>query len=775
MILNIAHAASCDTGRWQNKKMSWEDFLDDLREPVRTSETIAEYLAMTKDEQGKIKDVGGFVGGYLIGGRRRKDTVKFRQLVCLDVDFGSVDTWLAFRLIGYAGAMYSTHKHTPEDPRLRILFPLNRPATPEEYECVARIVAGWLGIDDFDDTTYQPERLMYYPSAAKDGEYLFDQAEGPVINIEDTLAELADWTDPTTWPMSEKAASKLKDRTRAAKAEDPTEKEGIVGAFCRAFTITEAIERFIPNVYSEADDGRFTFAGGSTGGGLVVYGDKFAYSHHNTDPCGDRLVNAFDMVRLHLYGEQDESAKEGTPASKMPSFQAMGELAAGIPEVKREITSRPKGDHADDFDDYWEDELQLDKNGKIRPTIHNVNLIVTRAPEFRGAFGYNEFEHREVALRALPWERGGGVYPRALEDVDDSELRMWLEYEYGVKASGAISDGLLISVRRNKFHPVRDYLERLEWDGVERLDRLFIERFDIEDTTYARAVTRKTLVAAVARIYQPGVKFDYALTLVGGQGIGKSSTLEALGGAWFSDSLNSINGKEALEQLQGSWIIELGELAGLRRAEVDAVKHFISQRKDRYRVAYGKRVEEFPRQCIFLGTTNENDFLRDVSGNRRWWVLTCRAQEIQCEQLDREQVAQIWAEAKHRYQAGETLYLDRELEAVAREIQDQHLEKDDRAGMIGEYLERLLPKGWEDRDPGSRRVWLEGTETGTEARQFVSTAEIWVECLGKNIADMKRPDSLEIGRIMKSFREWIPISPRRVKHYGKVRCYEKST
>lgn len=777
MILNIAHAATCASGRWQNKKMTWEDFLDDLREPVRTPETIAEYLAMTKDEQGKIKDVGGFVGGYLIGGRRRKDTVKFRQLVCLDVDHGSVDTWLAFRLIGFAGAMYSTHKHTPEDPRLRILVPLNRPASPEEYECVARVIAGWLGIDDFDDTTYQPSRLMYYPSAAKDGEFLFDQTEGPFVNVDDTLAELPDWTDPTTWPMSDREAAKRKEHARADKAEDPTAKEGIVGAFCRAFPISEAIARFIPEVYTEATEGRYTFAGGSTAGGLVTYNDLFAYSHHATDPCGDRLVNAFDMVRLHLFGHEDDSAKEGTTASRMPSFQKMGELAAELPEVKREIR-RPTAS-ADDFEDegweYWEDLLQLDKNGKIRPTIHNVHLILTEAPEFARAFGFNDFEKREVATKPLPWHRGGGAYPRELTDVDDAELRRYLEKEYGIKSGTAISDGLLIAVHENKFHPVRRYLEALEWDGVPRLDTLFINRFDVEDTPYARAVTRKALVAAVARIFSPGCKYDYALTLVGGQGLGKSSTFEALGGAWFSDSLSSINGKDALEQLQGAWIIELGELASLRRAEVDAVKHFITQRKDRYRVAYGKRVEEFPRQCVFFATTNERDFLRDVTGNRRWWVLDCRAEEMQCEPMTREEVNQVWAEAVARYQEGEALYLPKDLDKVAKEIQDDHLEKDDRAGIIGEYLDRKLPTNWDELDPQQRRIWLEGTAEGEVVRTQVSAAEIWVECLGKNAADMKRPDSLELGRIMKSFRDWSPVTPRRVKHYGTVRAFARKS
>jgi predicted P-loop ATPase len=317
----------------------------------------------------------------------------------------------------------------------------------------------------------------------------------------------------------------------------------------------------------------------------------------------------------------------------------------------------------------------------------------------------------------------------------------------------------------------------LEWDGVERLDTLFIRLFGADDTDYTRAITRKSFAAAVARIYQPGIKYDYIVVIIGDQGVGKSSTLKAMGGDWFSDSVTTLTGKEALESIQGAWLIELGELAGLRRAEVDAVKHFVSKTEDRYRVAYGKRIEHFPRRCVFFGTTNEEDFLRDVTGNRRFWVMNCKGRVGVTpfyDYMSKTTVAQLWAEAKERYARGEKLYLEDDLEGVARAIQDKHLEKDERSGLIREYLERKLPKNWDTLEPYSRRQWLkEEDNVGTVERGSVCILEIWTECLGKAPEDITRRDSMDIGRVMKTFRDWTPAPAARVKWYGAQKMYTK--
>lgn len=793
ITLDIATASTRRAAKWQNKRATWQDIVNTLSQTERTPETIKQYFSYTKDRQDEIKDVGGFVGGYLREGRRKKGHVDYRQIVSLDVDFGDLDLWINYGLLEYAGCMYTTHKHRPEAPRFRIVFPLDRKVSPDEYEAIARVVANWLGIDDFDDTTYQPTRLMYYPSTSKDGEFVFNYSDGPIMNADEVLAELPDWHDPTTWPVSSRERNAIR-ASKADKVEDPEDKDGIVGAFCRAYAMHEAISEFLDDVYTpceELGEDRYSLIGASTSGGLVIYDDKLAYSHHATDVTSGKLCNVFDLVRLHKFGDLDEKVKSDTGITKLPSYKAMANFAGRLAPVKKEIVrQRRERTTADEYDelesdarekattDEWIAELETEgKQGKIKNTINNVVLILQNDDNLKGCFGFNEFEQRETAIKALPWDKNVSRYPRPLCDADDAELRLYLERCYEVTSKGQITDGLTVVVKGNSYHPVRDYLDAVTWDGEERLDALFINLFGAPDTPYTRAVTRKAFTAAVSRIYNPGCKYDYVLVLVGDQGIGKSTTLAKMGGEWFSDSVPTLVGKEALESIQGSWLIELGELAGLRKAEVDAVKHFISKREDRYRVAYGKRVEHFPRRCVFFGTTNEEDFLRDVTGNRRFWVVNCKGGKNRLDfktYLTPVIVAQLWAEAKERLAQGEPLYLAEDgLEEEARVIQDKHLEKDERSGLITEYLDRLLPTNWDDLDTYQRRNWLADEKNeGTEERRDVCILEIWAECLGKDPNSITRRDSIELGRIMKTVKGWRPYGGViRFKHYGVQKAF----
>lgn len=789
--IDIAVANTARAAKWQNKRTTWADLVETLRETERTSETLKQYFSYSKDKQGEIKDVGGFVGGYLREGRRRNGYVEYRQLVALDVDYGALDVWEVFTMLDVAGLMYTTHKHTPAEPRLRIVFPLDRKVNADEYEAIARVVANWLGIDNFDDTTYQPTRLMYYPSTAKDGEYLYDFADAPFMCADDVLAELPNWQDPTTWPVSSRVKDAVK-TSRADKVEDPHDKEGIVGAFCRAFPMYDALAEFLDEVYTPCEElgqDRYSYVDGSTSGGLIVYDNKLAYSHHSTDIAGGKLCNAFDLVRLHKFADLDEKSKT-EDVTRLPSYKAMADFASKLKAVKREIINHRRHD-ATDYDDLaeasrevaeaddWIEELETEKSGTVKNTINNVVLILSNDTNLKERYGFNEFEQRETATKALPWDRGNVKYPRPLADSDDAELRLYLERAYGITGKGQITDGLTIVVRANSYHPVRDYLDALEWDGTERLDTLFIDVFGAKDSAYMRAVTRKAFTAAVSRIYNPGCKFDYVTVILGEQGIGKSTTLARMGGDWFSDSVTTLTGKEALESIQGSWLIELGELAGLRKAEVDAVKHFVSKKEDRFRVAYGKRIEHFPRRCVFFGTTNEEDFLRDVTGNRRFWVVNTKGGTPTLdwkEYLTEVTVSQLWAEAKQRLTDGEALYLDSEgLESEARSIQDKHLEKDERVGLVDEYLERLLPTNWDDLDTYARRQWLaDDKNTGTVERTTVCSLEIWAECLEKDPNSITRRDSYEISRILKSLKDWTPYGGSvRVKNYGKQKIFDK--
>lgn len=787
--LNIAIGKSRFDTHWKNKTMTWPELLNRLRDTTRTYETVEEYKAMKKDDQGRIKDIGGFVGGHLENGRRVKGSVKNRSLVTLDVDYADSTFWDDFTLLyDCAAALYSTHKHTPKSPRLRLIIPLSRPVTPEQYEAIARRIAEQLDIELFDDTTFQPSRLMYWPSTPKDGAYVFETQKGSILDPQEILSTYDDWSDVSYWPESSR--SKQKRKSLKDKQEDPTEKKGAIGAFCRTYTMHEAIEKFLSDVYEPCDiEDRYTYINGSTSAGLVVYDDKYAYSNHSTDPAAEQLCNAFDLVRIHKYADLDENVREGTPTSKLPSYKETLKFIEEDTETKKTIVKEGIKTSKDDFkdvdiseyDDSWLESLAVEK-GQVVSSIDNIVTILEHDPALKGIFSYNEFTRTEVALKSMPWREVHNEIDKIVTDNDDSNLRHYLERNYKIIGKEKISDAISVVANRHRYHPIIEYLESCEWDSVERVDTLLVDYLGAEDTPYTRAVTHKTLVAAVARVYEPGCKFDYMLTLSGPQGIGKSTLFDRLGGDWFSDSLTSVQGKEAYEQLQSVWIMEMGELSALKKSEVEATKLFISKREDRYRKSYGKRVEQYPRQNVFIGTTNEKQFLRDDTGGRRFWVvdLVNKAKHNLFDELDKETVKKIWAEAKLYYDLGEELKLDPELEEEARAIQEAHGEDNPLEGLIIQYLDTPLPKDWANMDLYQRRAFLEGDNftapgEGVALREKVCANEIWSEVMGKKPGDLTRYEAGQINKILNRIPGWEKLgnSYKFGKIYGPQRGYRR--
>lgn len=782
--LEIATGNSRKTKTWKNKTIQWSVLLDRLAQETRTPETVAEFKAMSRSQQSDIKDVGGFVGGYCNNGSR--SDIRFRSILCLDADFADGDIWPDWELLyGKAAAVYSTHKHTPEKPRLRLVVPLRRTVSPDEYQAIGRRVAAGLGIDKFDDTSYQPQRMMYWPSVSQDGEYFFRYSDAPLLDPDAVLATYHDWHDVTAWPTSSREAAMPKQTV--SKMADPLEKGGLVGAFCRAYyPIQEAIAAYVP-AYQPCDEpNRYTYTEGSTAAGVVIYeGGKFSYSFHATDPASMQTVNAWDLVRLHTFRDLDADCTPDTPASSRPSYKAMAKLATSDKRVAAQIGTDRAAEAMADFDtptedhpgaENWREKLKVTDKGGIAQTIENVVTILRHDPQFCGCLALNEMDHNIVARRDLPWRKVDGASQWI--DADDAALRYHLEKVYGISSKDKIFDAVNVVASENRFHPVRDYLGGLAWDGVPRVETLLIDYLGAEDTEYTRAVTRKALTAAVARVYRPGCKFDYMLTIRGQQGLGKSALIGKLGGAWFSDSFTTLQGKDAYEQVQGVWIMEVGELAGMRKAEAETIKLYISKQVDRFRPAYGRRLQEFPRQCIFIGTTNETQFLRDSTGNRRFWVVDTpnKPTHDMWTELTPEVIRRIWAEAVQIYLRGEELYLPRELEAAAREIQETYEEENPRAGIVAEYLDRLLPDGWEGMDLYARRSYLEGGAEGRTRRTTVCIMEIWAEALSGNPDKLDRYVIKEIRDIMASLPEWRRSGNKRttIRPYGRQRYYERS-
>jgi hypothetical protein len=308
---------------WKNKQITWSALLQKLKEPRITGETSEEYRKMSKPDRDNKKDVGGFVGGTLKQGRRKAENVANRTLITLDMDEVIVpasEVWSDITTFNdFAAAVYSTHTHTEDHPRLRLVIPVSRPVTPDEYQAISRMLASDLGIDQFDDTTYEPHRLMYWPSISQGAPYFFQVQDGSFLVPETVLDRYIDWTDTSYWPESSRMSIRISSLLK--KQEDPPAKKGVIGAFCRAYSIGEAVAKFLPDVYTPGKTpDRYTFAGGSTSGGVVVYDDKYTYSHHGTDPASGILCNAFDLVRIHKFSELDEKARPDTLVNKLPSF-----------------------------------------------------------------------------------------------------------------------------------------------------------------------------------------------------------------------------------------------------------------------------------------------------------------------------------------------------------------------------------------------------------------------------------------------------------------------
>lgn len=799
----IATAPSRTAKRWKNSTVTWQEFTERLRQPIRTGETAAEYKAMKKAERDIRKDQGGFVGGYLKDGIRKKGHVVERQLVCLDadnipeaVDFPAL---VEKNLDSGAYALYTTHSHTPKAPRFRLIVPLDRPVSEEEYEPIARAIAQKVGINSFDPTTYEACRLMHWPSAARDGEYIEFDTQDPLLTEADKLLQsYKDWRDATAWPISQMETTQH--RQAVKKLGDPREKPGLIGAFCKAYTISQAIKKFLPDVYAPCDgyDNRYTYTAGSTTGGFIVYDDLLAYSHHSTDPISGRDVNAFDLVRLNLYGEQDAQVDEDTPVNKRPSFVAMTSMCQQDEGVKRIQNEELKdalsdklleeGADTDSLD--WLDDLERTKQGKIIANAHNLLLILNNDINMKCSVSKDLFASRLTVRRDLPWREIDTGQTNVWSDSDDSQLRNYLSTTYeGLVGKSIIDDCLTEVAEKGAFHPVRDWLRSLVWDGMPRAETLLIDFLGAPDTPYIREITVKFFKAAIARVFRPGCKFDYCLVMSGPQGIGKSTILNRMGGKWYQDSLSSIKGKDAMEQLQGYWIVEMGEMQAVSKVENEEIKAYISRQTDKFRESYGRRVTEHPRQCVFAATTNDRIFLRDRTGGRRFWIAMCSGEGRKAlAELTPDYAAQCWAELMRLYAEDDTLILSKDAEATATDLQEQHTEGAEKIGLIQNFLDTPIPIDWYDNRPDGktrwtledRRAYFNGTmEEAADVlvdRERVCAMEIWCECFENNARNLRNVDAREINTIMQRMDGWKPYESNsrgklKFKLYGVQRAY----
>ena len=783
-------------GHADTKVMTWQEFLDRLQDPTILHDvTMKRYHALPKAEKDSLKNNGAFAGGVFAPVRknRNRKSLLYRTMVTLDVDEATGDEWDDFTLMHdeWNAAMYTTCSSTPDAPRYRFILPLSRNVDPDEYEAVARMVATWFNIDGTDRHSFMVEHIMYWPTYCCDAPRVFDYQQGTDLDPDYVLSLYGDtdWHErincpQTAWELEHGPRRK----SRSEKMEDPRAKRGIIGDFCRCYSITDAIEKFLSDVYEPTDDPtRFTYRKGSSAKGLVVYDDTFAYSNHATDPCSERECNAFDLVRLHLFGGKDDGREaygEDVDITKQPSYRAMLQLCEEDEDLKKyqaeermqsireefgdltdySFSSAPSDTEASEESDdlSWMTELVYRPNtNELEPLIRNAVLILEHDPLLKGRLVYDEFQQRAVYTGAVPW-RPNAQYGTPWEDDDDANLRGYIENFYNMKGRAAIDDALRIVLTRHRIHPVREYLKGLVWDGVPRVDDLLIRYCGAEDNKYTRAVTRKWMVGAVKRILQPGCKMDYMLMLIGEQGTGKSSIPRILAKEdWFLDSLQKLeSSKDTIERMQGKWIIEVAEFAAVKRSDLDAVKAFVTAQNDTIRFSYGHRATTLNRQCIFFATSNDKTSLNDPTGNRRFWPIFCP--DTDRFKVNRElpgEVDQLWAEAVVRWREGETLYLDDDTEAVAKEMQERAELDSGERGLLEAFLNMPVPEDYYELTLYQQRElyeqFISNEPTGDYLRNAICIIQIRNEMCGDSV-DVIRTGNDSAARALSRRMDAIP-------------------
>lgn len=457
---------------------------------------------------------------------------------------------------------------------------------------------------------------------------------------------------------------------------------------------------------------------------------------------------------------------------------------------------------------HWTSLLHLNEEGALRTTLHNTTLIVGNDVWTKGVMALNEFTH-EVVQRGAPgvkaprrkgaakqplqlegasWQLGDPVNGDLWTEDKDNAIRALLEAPttqggYGIKVPDRdLRAAIDIIARRNAFHPVRERLNGLAWDGVPRLDRLFIDYLGTPDNSYYRDIARLTLTAAVTRVFEPGHKFDFAPILEGSQGKRKSTFIRILAMGWFAElDMNFDDRKQLVEKMQGAIIGEFPELSGMMRSEVHDVKAVITTQSDKVRLAYDKRAREFPRQCIFIGTTNDQRYLKDVTGGRRFWPVFCFiVGEIDTDRLERE-LDQLWAEAVHHYRSMRAaqpcgtlpLYLtdprSKEISKVLQEAARVETADDAELGVITDWLNQPIVTG-DLNSPAEGKL-----------RDKTCLKELWLHALGRPEDRYDDAAARRLGKVMDRVEGWKNTGTtarfgvlKQQKAYRRVKCEVES-
>lgn len=722
--LLVARGFGKNCEEWDTTPVLWGELVAELSVARIMPATMQEYRSANEKQQGKWKDGPGFVGGGFSSAKRSSETSVGRDLLTFDLEHEKaldpatkkmvkVGVLPADILARVAAALpceyflYSTPSHTPDDTRYRVVVPVHRTVTPHEYDGITRFVAEKIGLKFVDKASFSVNQFMYFPAVPRDLALFTIHNKGEWFQADRFIEEVgAIWHLPQMWPGNRSAADKLAAAaTPANEASDP---------FVRAVNmeiggIRNAIETYLSDIY-EQDGCDYTFIGATGTRGLVVYEDKeVAFSFHSSDPANNgHCHNAFDLIRIHKFGHLDADVPAGEDMGVLPSYGNMIRWAdEHIPDYKirmakqrgeeaaqRAANAAAKEESGDP--DAWMSRLAMNSRGNVSATIANFKEIIRSDPNSPFGTAFNLFTCKQVRVN-----KDGTM--QDWEDGDDRRFREYCETTYGIHSEAKCDDGTKIEMDSKEFDPLKDYLNGLVWDGVPRLDRMLIDFMGAKDDWYSQGIARSWMLGGVERGLLPSrvplvtSKFDYMLILKGDQGVGKSTFLKMLVPDinWYTDSVEKLEAdKDTRMTLLGKWIIEIGELAGMNKAEVRHIKTFLSAEKDDFRLPYGRSIVSRPRRCIFSGSSNDIEILRDATGNRRFFVLDVAGYKTAKTPLTPEIVNQLWAEAVWLHKSGVKAEPSDELK---REVAIRNADfevSDEWEAPVLDYLTRRFPQGW---------------------------------------------------------------------------------
>lgn len=402
-------------------------------------------------------------------------------------------------------------------------------------------------------------------------------------------------------------------------------------------------------------------------------------------------------------------------------------------------------------------DLARNERGITCQTINNCMMVLQRDPLLKGAIRKNELSGKIDVVGDLGWNRTSS----SLTDTDVYQIQWYLEKNYGLKHDRNINKAMNIVANENKYHPIREYLEHLRWDGQSRISSLLPKYLGADENTYTKEIMRLLMLAAIHKVYEPGCKFEIMVCLVGGQGAGKSTFFRflAIHDEWFSDDLKRMDDENVYRKLQGHWIIEMSEMmATVNAKSIEDIKSFLSRQKETYKIPYETHPEDRPRQCVFVGTSNSMDFLPlDRTGNRRFAPVLVHPERVEKHILEneteaREYFQQAWAEAMELYRNGiQELKLSKETEEYLKELQKEFMPEDAKVGII--------------------QIWLDEL-----SENYVCSMMIYKEAFSHEFDTPKDWELKEINKVMNhSIVGWEKVSSHRFPKYGTQRGWKRVT